>query len=42
MAAQPNLVWLSVTVTWTDDGAAQGAEGGIYDHSLNLETVRFR
>lgn len=39
-AASTNLVKIRVDVTWTDGGAAAGAEGGIYDHRISLELIR--
>ena len=39
-AISNSLVRIRVVVTWTDDGAAAGAEGGILDHRIALEIVR--
>ncbi len=41
-AASADLVRLRVDVTWTEGGAAVGAEGGRYDHRLSLEFIRTR
>lgn len=35
-----SLVKLRVEVSWTDDGAAAGADNGIHDHKISLELVR--
>ncbi len=36
-----NELWrIRVEVTWTDDGAAEGADNGIYDHRIAAELVR--
>ncbi len=40
--SEQQLVWLRVTVAWTEDGAAPGAEGGLYDHQVSLEMLRSR
>jgi prepilin-type N-terminal cleavage/methylation domain-containing protein len=34
------LIRYRVEVTWTEDGALPGAEGGIYDHTTSLEVLR--
>lgn len=39
-AASASLWRVRVEVGWTDDGAAQGAAGGIYDHLVAVELVR--
>jgi prepilin-type N-terminal cleavage/methylation domain-containing protein len=41
-AASSDLVLLRVEVSWTDDGAAPGEEGGKYDHMVSLELIRTR
>jgi prepilin-type N-terminal cleavage/methylation domain-containing protein len=38
----PDLFRVRIEVTWTDDGAAAGAEGGAHDHRFVLETFRTR
>jgi prepilin-type N-terminal cleavage/methylation domain-containing protein len=36
-----NGLWLvRVVVTWTDDGATPGADGGLYDHAMSMELLR--
>ena len=39
-AATPNLWRIRVEIGWTDDGAAQGAEGGMLDHLIAVEVLR--
>lgn len=39
-AAAPDLWRVRVEVGWTDDGAAQGAEGGVLDHLIAVEVLR--
>ncbi|MBE7451219.1 MAG: prepilin-type N-terminal cleavage/methylation domain-containing protein [Kofleriaceae bacterium] len=39
-AVSTNLVKIRVEVSWTDAGAAPGAEGGIHDHRVSLELIR--
>jgi len=41
-AATPDLVRMTVTVTWTEEGAIPGADGGRYDHSVQIELMRTR
>lgn len=41
-AIDAELVRLRIAVSWTDDGAAAGAAGGIHDHTAALELVRAR
>lgn len=40
LAASSSLWRVRVEVGWTEDGAAQGADGGKYDHLLAVEVVR--
>lgn len=35
-----NLLKLRVEVTWTDAGAAAGANGGLHDHRISFELIR--
>lgn len=37
-----DLFRVRIEVTWSDDGAVAGAEGGIHDHTFVLETFRTR
>lgn len=39
-ATSTNLIKIRVEVTWTDAGAAPGAEGGIHDHRVAFELIR--
>ena len=39
-SASTSLWRIRVEVGWTDDGAAQGAQGGILDHLIAVEVVR--
>ena len=39
-ATSTNLMKIRVEVTWTDNGAAAGAAGGIYDHRVSFELIR--
>jgi Tfp pilus assembly protein PilV len=39
-AASTSLWRIRVEVGWTDDGAAQGAQGGILDHLIAVEVIR--
>ncbi len=39
-ATSTNLVKIRVAVTWTDAGAAPGADGGIHDHRVSFELIR--
>jgi prepilin-type N-terminal cleavage/methylation domain-containing protein len=38
----PDLFRVRIEVSWTDDGAAAGADDGIHDHTFVLETFRTR
>jgi prepilin-type N-terminal cleavage/methylation domain-containing protein len=41
--AMPGLtgLWrIRVEIGWTDDGAAQGAQGGVHDHLIAVEVIR--
>ncbi len=38
--ASNSLIRLRVVVSWTDDGATAGAQGGILDHQVALEINR--
>jgi prepilin-type N-terminal cleavage/methylation domain-containing protein len=40
LSASASLWRVRVEVGWTEGGAAQGAEGGKYDHVLAVEVVR--
>jgi Tfp pilus assembly protein PilV len=39
-AASTSLWRIRVEIGWTDDGAAQGAQGGILDHLIAVEVIR--
>ena len=39
-AASASLWKIRVEVGWTDDGAAQGAQGGALDHLIAVEVLR--
>jgi prepilin-type N-terminal cleavage/methylation domain-containing protein len=39
-ATSTNLVKLRVEVSWTDAGAAVGANGGMHDHRISFELIR--
>ena len=39
-AAVPGLWRIRVEVGWTDDGAAPGAQGGLFDHLIAAEVLR--
>jgi Tfp pilus assembly protein PilV len=39
-AASVNLWRLRVEIGWTEDGAAQGAQGGVLDHLIAVEVIR--
>jgi Tfp pilus assembly protein PilV len=41
-AASPDLLRIRVEIGWTDDGAAQGTQGGIFDHLIAVELIRTR
>lgn len=41
-AVSEDLFRVRIEVTWSDDGAVAGAEGGIHDHTFVLETFRTR
>jgi prepilin-type N-terminal cleavage/methylation domain-containing protein len=40
LAASSSLWRVRVEVSWTDEGATQGAEGGKYDHLIGIEVIR--
>ena len=42
VSGQADLVKLRVEVSWTDSGAAVGADDGIHDHRVVLEELRTR
>lgn len=42
VSGSTDLVRLRVEVTWTDSGAAAGADDGIHDHRVVLEELRTR
>jgi prepilin-type N-terminal cleavage/methylation domain-containing protein len=37
-----DLVRMTVIVSWTEEGAIPGSDGGRYDHSVRLELLRTR
>ncbi|HWU91038.1 MAG TPA: prepilin-type N-terminal cleavage/methylation domain-containing protein [Kofleriaceae bacterium] len=39
-AASPSLWRIRVEIGWTEDGAAQGAQGGALDHLIAVEVIR--
>ena len=39
-ATSTNLIKIRVEVTWTDAGAAAGANGGMHDHRISFELIR--
>lgn len=39
-ATSTNLVKIRVEITWTDAGAAAGANGGMHDHRISFELIR--
>lgn len=39
-AASPSLWRVRVEIGWTEDGAAQGAQGGSLDHLIAVEVIR--
>ena len=39
-AVSNSLLKLRVEVSWTDDGAAPGAQGGVLDHRVAVELIR--
>ena len=39
-AVSNSLIKIRVEVTWTDDGAAAGAQGGTLDRRVSLEIIR--
>lgn len=41
-AASSELVRMTVIVSWTEQGAIPGSDGGRYDHSVRIELVRTR
>jgi type II secretory pathway pseudopilin PulG len=41
-SASGSLWRIRVEIGWTDDGAAQGAQGGMLDHLIALEVIRTR
>jgi prepilin-type N-terminal cleavage/methylation domain-containing protein len=40
LPASPSLWLIRVEVGYTEDGAAQGANGGLLDHTVSVEVVR--
>lgn len=40
LAASTSLWLIRVEVGWTEDGAAQGANAGLLDHTVSVEVVR--
>jgi type IV pilus assembly protein PilV len=38
--ASADLYRVRVEMSWTDDGAAEGAENGVHDHTVSLEIIR--
>jgi prepilin-type N-terminal cleavage/methylation domain-containing protein len=40
LAASGSLWLLRCEVGWTEDGAAQGANGGLLDHMISVEVIR--
>jgi len=40
LAAATNLWLIRVEVSWTEDGAAAGANGGLLDHKVSVEVIR--
>ncbi|HTE51086.1 MAG TPA: prepilin-type N-terminal cleavage/methylation domain-containing protein [Kofleriaceae bacterium] len=41
-AVSPDLFRVRIEVSWSEDGATAGAEGGLHDHTLVLESFRTR
>jgi hypothetical protein len=42
LSVSADLFRVRIEVSWSDDGAEAGAEGGIHDHALVVETFRTR
>lgn len=42
LPASPDLLRIRVEIGWTDDGATQGTQGGIFDHLIAVELIRTR
>jgi prepilin-type N-terminal cleavage/methylation domain-containing protein len=41
LSAVSSSLWrIRVEIGWTDDGAVQGAQGGIFDHLIAVEVIR--